>query len=632
VAAAWAAAGTTAAAITLLLPSAGSAAPGDLVPAFGTQAPLTRGIVAAPGGVQLYAAAAQEDAILAAGTRNGQMVVLRMTQAGALDPAFGSGGIATVGPGVARDVAVSGDRIVVAGERSSFGGFSGAILNGSGAPTASLAPALPNDAQRAGRLVVQPDGKVALSGTALSATGFPSATIVRWRTDGTLDSSFDGDGAAFFAARQSSAAGLARLGDGSLVAVGSSTPSNTVVALAWRVSSGGATLGATQEALHTGNGGRSELRAVATRPDGSLVAVGANNTGGASDQLLVRLTASGAIAGIARDASSAGSPGNPLAGGEAVLSTRDHVLVGGGYDATGPYRVLSLSARTPATLAANGSFAAGASAPGPGSSPGTRRVAVDGQLANWTTGRQGQITGIARLPNDRIVAVANAGSSITNLDTSGQGVIALFEGPADTSPPPGNGTGGGTGGGTGDGSGGGTGGGSGSGTGGSGGSGTGGSGGSTNGTGGAGGTTNPGTTPGTTPPPATNPATLAPRVRSWSLRPATITARRSATLRLTLTRAGRVRLEVQRPVTGRRGADGRCRVARSRTGRACRTWTRTGATRTVRRAKGSSTLKLGVRVTNRRLAVGRYRLVLTPLATSGRASGTPRTIAFRIAR
>jgi uncharacterized delta-60 repeat protein len=631
VAAAGAAALTAAATTALLLPSAGSAAPGDLVQAFGNQAPLTRGIVAAPSGVRLYAAAAQGDAILAAGTRNGQMVVLRMTQSGALDSSFGSGGIAAVGQGVARDLAVAGDRIVVAGERAGFGGFSGAILNGSGATIASLALALPNDAQRAGRLVVQPDGKVALSGTALSGTGFPTATIVRWQADGALDSSFDGDGIATFpasASRQSRATGLTRQSNGTLVAVGSVTPANTVAALAWRVSSGGATLGAAQEALHTGNGGRSELRAVATRPDDSLVAVGANNTGGTSDQLLVRLTSGGAIAGVTRDASSAGSPGNPLAGGETVLSTRDHVFVGGGFDATGPFRVLSLSARTPASLAADSGFATGTATAGPGSVSGTRRVAVDGQLPNWTTGRQGQITGIARLPNDRIVAVGNAGSSVGTLDASGQGVVALFEGLADTSAPPGGGTtnpGGGTtnppGGGT-----------------------TNPGGGTTN-PGGtttsppSGGTTNPGastTNPGggstAPPPPAANPATRVPAVRSWSLRPATITARRAATLRLTLTRAGRVRLEVQRPVTGRRAADGRCRVTRSRTGRTCRTWVRTGATRTVRRAKGSSTLKLGTRVTNRRLRVGRYRLVLTPLAASGRAAGTVRTIAFRIAR
>ena len=133
--------------------------------------------------------------------------------AGNLDPSFGSGGYATTrfgeeSPG-ARSVAIQSDgKIVVATSAVVTGGdafafadaFALARFNSDGSLDNSfdgngkLTTLFGTSDARANSVVLQPDGKIVVAGYASNGHGNIGFALARYNSDGSLDTSFDGDG------------------------------------------------------------------------------------------------------------------------------------------------------------------------------------------------------------------------------------------------------------------------------------------------------------------------------------------------------------------------------------------------------------------------------------------------------
>jgi uncharacterized delta-60 repeat protein len=189
------------------VPSAASAAPGDLDPAFSSDGKVTTKI---PGGNFELANAVtiqpSDGKIVVAGRTGGaggRFALARYTTDGALDTSFGSSGVVvtnfTRGDDVPFGVAIQpSDGKIVAAGTASFRRFAAARYNadgsldttfgGDGTVTTNSTP----DFDIGFDLVIQPsDGKIVVAGTA----GGRLAAI-RYSTDGSLDTTFSSDGQA----------------------------------------------------------------------------------------------------------------------------------------------------------------------------------------------------------------------------------------------------------------------------------------------------------------------------------------------------------------------------------------------------------------------------------------------------
>jgi uncharacterized delta-60 repeat protein len=187
-----------------------------------------------------------DGSILVAGTAfsNGptddDFAVVRYTSAGQLDPGFGAGGIVT----------------------TDFG-----------SPDSGITRAL----DRAGALVLQPDGKLVLAGfTHSEQQAFAAA---RYNPDGSLDSGFGRGGKVLVVASEPQVASVALQGSGDLVLAGSSASSRGTAPFALvRLHADGRpdeTFGNGGLVTTTFEGSRSGARAVVALPDGKLIAGGA---------------------------------------------------------------------------------------------------------------------------------------------------------------------------------------------------------------------------------------------------------------------------------------------------------------------------------------------------------------------
>ena len=148
--------------------------------------------------------------ILVGGTynaaRNNDFVVLRYNSDGSLDASFGNSGIFIFSLGtldIFREIALQNDgKIVVAGLASVSSNISFALarLNADGSFDTSfgdggkvITKAAPGE-NGANSVAIQPDGKIVAAGYGF---GFPDGrnfVLVRYNTDGSLDTTFDGNG------------------------------------------------------------------------------------------------------------------------------------------------------------------------------------------------------------------------------------------------------------------------------------------------------------------------------------------------------------------------------------------------------------------------------------------------------
>jgi uncharacterized delta-60 repeat protein len=276
---------------------------------------------------ELSAIALQTDGkIVVVGDADGKMAVARLTPGGGFDRTFGQQGKMTIAfPGAstvyASAVAIQQDgKIIVGGEaeNSQNSDFALARLksNGkldtsfgtNGRTTAAFEVGGNATARSASvsALALQKDGSIVAVGQALvgveSSEGPPDEdmAVARFRTNGRLDSSFDGDGKTTIpfgpvAHRFNSARGLAIQNDGKIVVVGAAAQSEDDrgdVAVA-RLRTDG-TLdksfdGDGRATVNFGLGGANfdDADGVALQHDGRIVVVGSANTGPGDTQFAV---------------------------------------------------------------------------------------------------------------------------------------------------------------------------------------------------------------------------------------------------------------------------------------------------------------------------------------------------------
>lgn len=198
------------------------------------------GIFEVPGAGIARSVALQTDQKIVIGSRglSGESIIIRLTTTGTLDTTFDTDGIVSLSPNHYEPYGLaiqSNGRIVVAGTTSIFAGgdISTVRLLTSGAldPTfdtdgIAVTSVYPGDSQ-ARSLTIQTDGKLVVGGGPGANGSETEAAIVRYNSNGSLDTSFDGDGIKL--ANFNIGSGnkyfndLAAQSDGKIVAIGNTT-------------------------------------------------------------------------------------------------------------------------------------------------------------------------------------------------------------------------------------------------------------------------------------------------------------------------------------------------------------------------------------------------------------------------
>lgn len=184
---------------------------GDLDLSFGTNGVATNGRAGGPGSLAAIALA-PDGKIVAGGSLDDakllqDFALCRFRSDGAIDSSFGAGGWVTTGFGtqsndVATAVAVLPDGRVLAGGISE-GDFAlvrytqaGAVDTTFGGKAKGLVVTDISSRSYDGAqaMVVQADGKIVLAGFTVPRNGSSTLALVRYNANGSLDTSFDGDG------------------------------------------------------------------------------------------------------------------------------------------------------------------------------------------------------------------------------------------------------------------------------------------------------------------------------------------------------------------------------------------------------------------------------------------------------
>jgi len=285
--------------------------------------------------------------------------------AGSLDTSFSFGGKVTTpigsGTDVAQAVALQPDgKIVAAG--NSISGFTDRFALARYNPNGSLDTSFDGDGklttaigsgnENAYAVAIQPDGKIVAAGYSSNGSDYDFA-LARYNANGSLDTSFDGDG------KQTTAIGgsddvafaVALQPDGKIVAAGQSfNGSNDDFALARYNANGSLDTsfdgdGKQTTAIGSGN---ENAYAVAIQPDGKIVAAGRSSNGSDDDLALVRYNANGSLDssfdGDGKQTTAFGS-GNDDA--YAVAIQPDGKIVAAGYGLVGSVSEFALARYNP---------------------------------------------------------------------------------------------------------------------------------------------------------------------------------------------------------------------------------------------------------------------------------------------
>lgn len=249
-----------------------------------------------------------------------QMVITRLTAAGAIDQDFGNEFVDFRGDNdEALAVARQPDgRLIAAGRTRQILGTDDIAVARldpvTGALDASFSPGgadgdgkLELDlggTDRAEDALVQPDGRIVLAGTVVGR----GVAVVRLNPDGSLDAGFDGDGVAEIDLGASDSGEAAALqADGKIVVAGAAANGFAML----RLQPGGAldtTFSGDGRQIFGFPGGGSAAGGLALQADGALVAVGLVREAIAADVAVARIQGGSAPAGSA-------GPGGPGAGG-----------------------------------------------------------------------------------------------------------------------------------------------------------------------------------------------------------------------------------------------------------------------------------------------------------------------------
>jgi uncharacterized delta-60 repeat protein len=253
------------------------------------------------------------------GPTGADVLLARYTAGGALDTAFSGDGY--------RSIDVSGDfdtawalarqsngRFVLGGN-SSLGGDKGFVLrtmaNGDLDPSFSgdgiAAPTLPGyDGSYVWKILIQPDGKILAVGEAYPTGGGTDLMVLRFKSNGTLDPTFSGDGRLLFdlAGGEDTAWHASLMGNGKILGIGTAnTAADEARVGVFRINANG-----TMDHTFSGDGvatfqlgptANEYGRGIFRRSDGKLVALAeADHVEGPGSQeqiVVMRLNANGSL-------------------------------------------------------------------------------------------------------------------------------------------------------------------------------------------------------------------------------------------------------------------------------------------------------------------------------------------------
>jgi uncharacterized delta-60 repeat protein/uncharacterized repeat protein (TIGR01451 family) len=303
--------GTVALAIAIASPAA--APPGDLDPTFDGDGKVTTDFAGSHD--QAFGMALQGDGkIVAAGiavvSGNDDFALARYNADGSLDTTFdGDGKVTTdfAGLDIVWAVAIQGDgKIVAAGVSGAYdfalarynaNGSLDTTFDGDGKVTTDFA----GSSDFAFAVAIQGDGKIVAAGAAGDVvSGTNDFALARYNANGSLDTTFDGDGkvTTAFAGGHDQANAVAIQGDGKVLAGGRAVVSGTNDFALARYNADGSldtTFSGDGKVTTDLAGGVDEANAVALQGDGKIVAAGLANVSGAFDFGLARYNADGSL-------------------------------------------------------------------------------------------------------------------------------------------------------------------------------------------------------------------------------------------------------------------------------------------------------------------------------------------------
>jgi uncharacterized delta-60 repeat protein len=235
---------------------------------------------------------------------NSDVAVVRYNSDGSLDSSFDGDGKVTTPVGSSVDIAYAvavdaSGKIIVAGraQGASEGDIALVRYHSNGALDSSfdsdgklITAAVGDDEAHA--LALQPDGSIVAAGR----LGWGQLAVVRYSTSGNLDGSFDGDGKAVtgIGATSDTAYAVALQADGKVVVAGRS--GNYDIALARYELDGTLDVSFDDDGILTTSIGNSDgASAVALQPDGKIVAAGATDLGGNIKFAIVRYEPDGTL-------------------------------------------------------------------------------------------------------------------------------------------------------------------------------------------------------------------------------------------------------------------------------------------------------------------------------------------------
>jgi len=288
----------------LTTPTSAFAQPGDLDQAFSGDGKAITDFTAKDDFIWDIAIQADGKVVAAGGAANGKHFALaRYRTNGTLDPTFGGDGMVvtkmTDGTDFLTAVAIQDDqKIVAAGEVGGSGGRYGLTrylpngrlddtFGGDGRVMTNLSPGL----DRAWGIAIQTDGKIVVAGVATPL--YAEFSAARYNTDGSLDSTFSGDGKVITSVDDGNdwAWDVALQEDGKIVASGVSViiESNAQLALVRYnddgTLDGGFGPGGTGWVTANLTIGWEDASGVAIQTDGKIVTAGAG--GGSGGQLFI---------------------------------------------------------------------------------------------------------------------------------------------------------------------------------------------------------------------------------------------------------------------------------------------------------------------------------------------------------
>ncbi|MFO1486771.1 MAG: choice-of-anchor D domain-containing protein [Verrucomicrobiaceae bacterium] len=288
--------------------------PGALDPSFGTGGKVTTAIGSGDDVVRAIAVQADGKIVLAGESNisgGDDFALARYNADGTLDTTFGTGGkVTTPFAGTldwARSVAIQPDgKIVAAGSSGSGSGTddfavarylaNGTLdttFSGDGKFTVSLGG---NDDVSA--LCLQPDGKIVVVGSVYTSTS--NVGVIRLNTDGTLDNTFSGDGILLTTfGGNDNGTSVALQADGKIVIGGYSflgSPTNGKILITRLNADGTLDSGfGTGGKVNTDTGFNTPIYALMVRPDGRILLGGGRLNGSNWDFLLASYTTAGAV-------------------------------------------------------------------------------------------------------------------------------------------------------------------------------------------------------------------------------------------------------------------------------------------------------------------------------------------------